>query len=236
MKIKAVLFDLDGTLLPLDQDGFVKEYLKGLVSWMVGLGYGKEIAAAAITSGTAAALKNDGARSNEEAFFEAFSRVIDNGVTADGKMFEGFYVSEFEKVREAVCGFQPRFKDLIALIKSKGLRVAVATNPVFPKVATEARIRWAGLDASEFELYTTYEDSHYCKPTAEYYNEVLARMSLSPEDCLMVGNDVDDDMPAGKLGMRTFLLTDCLLNRQNKDISVYEQGGIEALFELINNL
>lgn len=115
-------------------------------------------------------------------------------------------------------------------IKEMGLRVALATNPIFPAVATESRIRWAGLEPEDFELYTTYESIGYCKPNPAYYREVAAKLGVDPEQCLMVGNDVEEDMEAAEqTGMRVFLLTDCLINRENRDISAYPHGSFSQL-------
>ena len=119
-------------------------------------------------------------------------------------------------------------------IKERGLRVALATNPIFPAVATESRIRWAGLKPEEFELYTTYETIGYCKPNPAYYREVAARLSVDPTQCLMVGNDVSEDMEAAvQTGMKVFLLTDCLINRENKDVAAYPHGSFAQLMALL---
>ena len=107
---------------------------------------------------------------------------------------------------------------------------------MFPAVATQNRIHWAGLKPEDFELYTTYEDYTYCKPNLEYYQQILEKLGLKGEECVMVGNDVTEDMATEKLGMQTFLLTDCIINRENKDISAYNHGGFDQLIEFINNL
>ena len=54
--------------------------------------------------------------------------------------------------------------------------MVAATNPLFPKVATMNRLRWAGFDPEDFALFTTYEHYHYCKPNPAYYTEVLASL------------------------------------------------------------
>ena len=111
---------------------------------------------------------------------------------------------------------------------------ALATNPLFPATATEQRIGWAGLSPNDFELYTTYENSNYCKPNLDYYRAVMNKLSVTPEECLMVGNDVGEDMIATDLGASVFLLTDCLINKENVDISVYPNGNFDALLNYIN--
>ena len=107
--------------------------------------------------------------------------------------------------------------------------MALATNPLVPAIATESRIRWAGLEPSDFELYTTYENSGFCKPNPDYYKNILDRIGCTAEECLMVGNDVAEDMVARTLGMGVFLLTDCLINKNNSDISGYPQGDFDTL-------
>lgn len=115
-----------------------------------------------------------------------------------------------------------------------GHRVALATNPIFPAVATESRIRWAGLAPETFAWYTTYENIGYCKPNPDYYREILRYLDCRAEDCLMVGNDVEEDMMAAQAaGLSVFLLTDCLLNRKEKDISSYPQGDFDALLAFV---
>ena len=61
-------------------------------------------------------------------------------------------------------------------------------------------------------------------------------LGCAPEECLMVGNDVDDDLPAEKVGMKTFLLTDCLINKEEKDITSYPQGNFDDLITYIKTL
>lgn len=48
----------------------------------------------------------------------------------------------------------------------------------------------------------------------------------------MVGNDVTEDMVASETGMQVFLLTDCLINKERKDISVYPRGSLLTLLKM----
>ena len=126
--------------------------------------------------------------------------------------------------------------EIIALVKEKGLRPVLATNPLFPQIATASRIRWAGMQPEDFELFTTFEDYSYCKPNLKYYLEIMEKTGLAPEECVMVGNDVGEDMIAQNLGMKVFLLTDCLINKADRDISVYPHGGFSELARFIKEL
>lgn len=235
MKITTVLFDLDGTLLPMDQDAFVKTYFGLLAAKLAPYGYEPEELIAAIWSGTKAMVKNTGGKTNEEAFWEDFTGHYGEAVKKDIGVFDAFYRNEFAGA-QAVCGFDPRAAETIALCKAKTLRVVLATNPIFPAVATENRIRWAGLTPDDFELYTTYENASYCKPNPEYYRQILAQLGVAPEECLMVGNDVTEDMVAQQLGMQVFLLTDRLINKQGVDISAYPHGSFSELQSFLAEL
>ncbi len=226
--IKAVLFDLDGTLLPMDQDEFTKTYFKLLAKKMAAHGYEAESLIDAIWSGTAAMVKNDGSCTNEQAFWNRFSDIYGKQALEDMPIFNEFYQNEFQQARE-VCGFTQESAELVRNLKAKGIRVALATNPIFPSIATQSRIRWAGLQPEEFELYTTYENIGCCKPNPAYYIEIAKRMEVNPKDCLMVGNDVVEDIAALKAGMKVFLLTDCIVNKKNVDISAYPNGGFPEL-------
>ena len=235
MKITTVLFDLDGTLLPMKQEDFMKAYFEGLARKLAPHGYEKDSLIASILAGTKAMAKNNGDKLNEEAFWDVFSALLGEKTRDDIVYFDEFYANDFCKV-QASCGFDKRAADVIKAIKRKGFRVALATNPLFPSTATEQRISWAGLSHTDFELFTTYENSHYCKPNPEYYKEVISKLGVVPEECLMVGNDVGEDMIAESLGMKVFLLTDCLINRENKDISVYPHGSFDELIQYIEAL
>ncbi|MBQ8892968.1 MAG: HAD family hydrolase [Clostridia bacterium] len=235
MGITTILFDLDGTLLPMNQDRFAGAYVKGLTIAAEPAGYSPMILSTAIIAGTAAMVKNDGKKTNEEVFWDTLERTYGESVKNDIHLFDEFYATDFQKIKD-VCGFDPKAAKLIRHIKEKGFRVALATNPLFPSVATESRIRWAGLDRQDFELYTTYETSRYCKPNLDYYKAILNQLQVSPEECVMVGNDAHEDMIAEQLGMKVFLLTDCLINKNNADISRYPQGSFDELFAFIDRL
>ena len=235
MPITTVLFDLDGTLLPMDQETFTKAYFKELGKKLAPHGYNFEELVKALWSGVAAMVKNDGSRTNEEAFWEVFASVYGQKAYEDSKYFDEFYRSDFNKVQSS-CGYNPEAKKTVDKIKAKGYRVALPTNPLFPDTATMWRIRWAGFEPDEFEYFTAYDNSRFCKPNPKYYLEFLDKIGAKPEECLMVGNDADEDMIAETLGMKVFLLTDCMINRHGKDISQWPHGGFKELNDFIDSL
>ena len=235
MSVKVVLFDLDGTLLPMDQDVFIKTYLGMLVKSIAPFGYDPKLLADTIMMGTADMVKNNGEKTNECRFWDRFTSVFGEDALADMPLFNEFYEKEFDKV-SSVCGFEPMAAEAVKEIKKLGYRVSLATQPAFPMMATERRIKWAGLSKEDFELVTTYESSRFCKPNLSYYMDITDALGVSPEECLMVGNDVSEDMITEKLGMKVFLLTDYLINKNGEDIEKYPHGNLSDLVEFVKKL
>ena len=232
MKTTTILFDLDGTLLPMDMEEFTRGYFGLLVKRMAPRGYEKKALIDAVWAGTAAMVNNDGSCTNEEAFWARFCQLLGPEKIADKPEFEAFYREDFHAARQ-FCGLNPQAAKTIRLRRELGFHAALATNPIFPATATESRIRWAGLEPEDFELYTTYENCRSCKPNPAYYREVVQKIHVSPEECVMVGNDVQEDMVASTLGMKVFLLTDCLIDRADSDLSLWPHGGFDELMAFL---
>lgn len=235
MSITTVLFDMDGTLLPMNQDEFVKAYFKTMSSKIAPLGYESEKLIKTVIKATFAMVNGDGTRPNESIFWQEFCAVYGKKAILDKPYFDKYYEEDFDALKKYTkCN--PKAKQTVYKLKQMGLKTVVATNPLFPPLAIEKRIGWAGLKHTDFELYTTYENSSYCKPNPMYYKEIMDKLGVSPDECIMVGNDVDDDMIASEAGLKVFLLTDCLINRHNKDIFVYPHGDFDDFMKYLNDI
>ena len=234
MSIKAVLFDLDGTLLPMDQDEFTKGYFKLLAQKLVPYGYDTEELVNAVWKGTAEMVRNDGSESNETVFWRTFSNILGERILRDRAVIEEFYQNEFEGAK-TFCGYNEDAVSAVKEVKEMGLRAALASNPVFPMTAMKARVRWAGLEPNEFEIITAYENIGVSKPNPAYYSGIAALLGVAPEDCLMVGNDVEEDMVAQECSMSVFLLTDNLINKKDSDITLYTKGGFPSLIDYMKD-
>lgn len=233
--MNTVLFDLDGTLLPMIQEEFVNGYLEKLCAKMAPLGFEPKKLVQAVWAGTSAMYKNDGSVTNCDCFWNCFANVLDPQIRQYEADFEAFYRTEFQ---EAVCFTRPTSlaHEVIETLKQKGYHLVLATNPLFPQIATYSRIKWAGLSVTDFEWITTYENCSYCKSNLRYFEEILHTLHKTPQECLMVGNDVNEDMVAQKLGIDTYLLTDYIINPEQKDISHYKTGTFEDLLSFVQTL
>ncbi len=233
--INTVLFDLDGTLLPVDYDTFTNAYFKSVIKKFALMGYDAELLKKAIWKGTGAMTENTGEASNREVFWQAFAEYFPGDTDRDEERFGDYYENEFQNLK-SVCGVQPLAKEVVDLLKAGGVRRILATNPIFPDGAIKSRIRWAGLDPDDFEYITSYEYSSYCKPNPDYFREIVQCCNLEPEKCLMVGNSVSEDLAAEKAGMKVFLITDCLVNDNNEDYSSYPNGSFSDCISFIKGL
>ena len=89
-------------------------------------------------------------------------------------------------------------------------------------------MRWVNLFEDDFACVTTYEDFSYSKPNLGYYREIVDRLELDPARCLMVGNDVGEDMVVLEMGMKAYLITDCLINPHNTPLSHFRHGSLKT--------
>ena len=232
-RIDTVLFDLDGTLVPMDLEEFTTEYFKELSAKAAVYGYDPEETISSVWAATKAMMQNDGSASNMEVFWEAFCRIMGEDAAKLQIPFDGFYSNEFDRVKR-VAKSNPHARPLIDHLKAKGYTVALATNPFFPLDGNLTRMSWVGLNEDDFSLITSYETSRYCKPNLGYYREVLERLSAEPEHCIMIGNDTVEDLAAEALGMDTFIVKDFLINKDGRDLSAYKQGGFEELADFFD--
>lgn len=231
--IKAVLFDLDGTLLPMNQELFIKMYFKGLSEKLSHFGYESKKLVEAMYVGMTAMVGNDGSALNCERFWGCFEKQFGKAALDDMPIFEDYYKNDFISAK-AACGFNECSNEIVKRVKSKNVKVILATNPIFPPIATHTRMSWAGLDKNDFDLITTYDNSHFCKPNLDYYREILQKFDLSADECIMIGNDINEDMVASRLGMKIFLLTDCLIAENKTDKDKYNNGGFDALTDYLS--
>lgn len=226
--INTILFDLDGTLLPLDDSMFTTLYFDALARKFQLIGLSSEVLIKSVWMGTKAMIENDGSMTNKSRFWNTFSSFGLGQRENLEPLFTDFYEHQFDIVSMSTK-INPLAKKNIDSLHDKGYVIVLATNPIFPQIATYKRIKWAGLSPEDFAYVTTYENSYFTKPKAEYYKMVLQAIDRNAGECLMIGNDVQDDMSAGSIGIRTYLLTDCLMNRSNKEISSFSHGTFQEL-------
>lgn len=223
--VNTVLMDLDGTLLPFWQKDFVETYFKLLCKQLVPLGYAPDAVVGAVWNGTKAMIQNDGSCRNADRFWDTFAALLGDGVRDSEALLDTFYRTEFNLVKgvlqEETCAAA-----IVRTLKDKGYTVALATNPLFPEVAQHTRLSWTGLEPEDFAYITHYENSRYCKPNPKYYDEILSAIGKKPEECLMIGNSVAEDMIAKTLGMEVYLVEGYVENPDGLPTDGYAHGTL----------
>jgi FMN phosphatase YigB (HAD superfamily) len=231
--LNTILFDLDGTLLPIDSAAFERLYFEALASRFTDM-YSPVEFTKLIWDATKAMVANKEHITNKTAFMNAMGAVVTTRLPEMQKRFDAFYGDGFDAVRAAVLDNKP-IREAVATLKTKGYDLAIATNPLFPRKAVEKRIEWTGLKRVDFVYVSSFEDNHYCKPHVEFYLEVLGQLGKQPKECLMVGNDPFEDTIASKTGIKTYLITNHSIARAHSIPADY-QGKYEDFLDFAGNL
>lgn len=236
MNFKAVLFDLDGTLLNIDMDYFLKQYFGRMVVMAREQGYqnAEKLVQHVYQSTEQMVMNKDPERTNQDVFEEDFYRSWSYPPQDFNPFFDYFYERGFPELRK-YCRPFPGVSDMIQHLREKGYKIVISTNPVFPLTAIQQRLDWAEIGHIDFDLVTSFENMHYCKPHIEYYEEIVNTLGLHASECLMVGNDVGEDMIAGKIGMKTFLVEDMLIDRGEK-LTADWRGKLDKLYSFIREI
>lgn len=200
--MRAVLFDLDGTLLDIRLGDFIRRYFRALADSASGR-YGGLDLAAAVSASTEGMMAPHPGVTNRDTFYADFLERTGIDLGQDWPFFESFYREVFPTLREDATPSKGARRAL-ETARARGLRVAVATNPIFPRIAVHHRLAWAGIDLGEVDVITTYETMHACKPDPAYFRETAEMLEVEPAECLMVGDDRFLDLAAADVGMRTF--------------------------------
>ncbi|HHV78397.1 MAG TPA: HAD family hydrolase [Firmicutes bacterium] len=209
--MQAILFDLDGTLLPVDTMKFVSKYFKAVAAWFTHLFPPDQFQRLLWKAVSVMIETSHPKETNAEAFVRAFQDVTRLAPEKFMPTFEQFYREGFPKLKDGITP-NPQAARVVDLSRALGYKVVLATNPVYPENAILQRIEWAGLKPEQFDLITTYENMHACKPSLDYFTELVGLIRCKPNECLMVGNDTLEDIVAREVGINTFLAEEFLID------------------------
>lgn len=204
----TLLFDLDDTLLDTNVESFVPAYFQALSEHLAPYVPADVMLPALISATRLMVDSEDPSRTLECVFDRDFYKRIGIPKNDLADTLNDFYDNIFPRL-ESSTNRRPDAAPLIDWAMSQGFRVAIATDPLFPHMATQHRLRWAGLDPDQFELISSFESFHFSKTHSAYYAEMLGQLGWHDGPVLMVGNDVTRDlMPAHRLGLKTYFIDD----------------------------
>lgn len=233
---KAVFFDLDGTLLPIDMDAFLKNYFNDIAAFAQARGYEPKHFIGALNAGVKSMLVEEGGL-NSERFWRTFTAQMGGGSLAEyEKLLDEYYSVHFDSLGAMATNIDPNAAYVVKTLKEKGYPLYLTTMPLFPRIAVEKRLAWANVPADSFDRITTYDNSTSTKPHTAYFQENVEAIGLAPEDILMVGNNTREDLAAMKLGLDGYLVTDWLLDPDGFDVESVKHGTLADFARFVDEL
>jgi HAD superfamily hydrolase (TIGR01549 family) len=211
--MKTILFDLDGTLIGMELEAFTQAYVQSITAFMSDVwdpkAFGKSL-----MKGLYAMVSDMGENTNEQTFWNSMEADFGQDMRTVGQRLLSYYENEFEACKSAIIP-RKEAQDFINRAKGK-YRLVLATNPVFPIEAVKKRLEWGGIDLDAFEYISVYDNSTQNKPHAAYYQELIDKLDLDPAECIMVGNDVQEDGAAKLAGIDVFIVEGWVINRTSE--------------------
>jgi len=204
--LKAVLLDLDNTLILFDEPAFYKRFFDRMAAVFQDLMPAEELTRRTLTA-TMALKENAGAMSNRDWFTQAFVDGAELPMEHIWERWLDFYRDHYGPFGIDIAIPQGQAETISELLQ-RGLALVIASNPIFPPIALARRMAWGRIDPKSFSLLTHMENMSFVKPHTGYYRSISDMIGIAPSDCLMVGNDPVNDMAAGAIGMKTYLTTD----------------------------
>lgn len=235
--IKSVFLDLDNTLLHNPDRAFTIEYLRRIDYY-----FQEKLDAFQISKSVRASIPQiqtslDFHKSNHSILLDICTEQLNIAPDKINNTLNDFYLTDYTQLKpctQAVSGAMDLIQDLLA----RDYSIIIATNPIYPKIAVETRLKWAGLadilDVCEFITHS--ENMHFAKPNTAYYGELLARVGVEPDEVLMVGDSLKNDiLPAQTLGIHTYHVTENDTDNNSSSLDSLRQkireGWIETLVQ-----
>ena len=233
--LKAVFFDLDGTLLYMDEPKFLEIYFDAMERWIKSRGLDAEKIIEGTKVGTRAMFKNDGKATNEKVFFDAFENYMGETTEEVFNALDSYYDSAFEETF-AACKPNPYSRGIVKACREMGLKVILSTNPLFPRVATLKRMALSNLYEEDFDMVTTYENSSFCKPDPRYFHEIMKRFALTPDEVIVFGNNTYDDGECALMaGLKCYIIESENLIENEKSTHDFERIKITDVINTVKN-
>jgi len=228
--LKALLLDLDDTLIDNPMDTFIPAYFGALETFVADVvAPGRFIEE--LLNATRAMGRNDGSGlSNEEVFAAAFYPALGVPRAEMEPLLERFYREAFPQLAPLTRP-RPAAPPIIEWAQGRGLQVVIATNPLFPRSAIEERMAWGevGVDRFDFDLVTTYENSHATKSNPAYFREIVETLGRRPGECLMVGDNWGWDVVcAAEAGIPAYWIASDGSQSPQPAIETVGQGDLDS--------
>ncbi|MBQ9691275.1 MAG: HAD family hydrolase [Eggerthellaceae bacterium] len=231
---KAILFDLDGTLLPLSLEAFLERYLNSMHDFFTEQGLDGKRETYNLMQATNA-MRDSEDILNDEKFWSAYSELTQRSRKDYEPILDNYYRTHFNAIGTELVPSETMIQ-IVHALKRKGYPLAVATMPFFPEIAVHERLHWAGMDIDDFEFVTHYETERALKPSTTFFADVCARMNVDPHEVLMIGNNTLEDGNAQSIGCTVYIVEDFIIEPENAlPKETFLHGSAKDLLEWVQD-
>ena len=217
-KYKNIIFDYDGTLVMGNTDDFFKTFLKEVlfkyVRWFQA---DPEPFKKAFLIAIEEMTNNMSHSTNEIVFYDSLAKSTGIKLEKLKDFFVDFYDNEFKLTHEAYDPI-PLMSNVLNYLHNSGYNLILATDPMFPRNAVDFKLSDCNINPRYFSLITTNQNCTRTKVSPEFYKEIIQKINIKPEESLMIGNHAEKDGNASMVGIDTILLSDYLINYNNKKL------------------
>lgn len=103
---------------------------------------------------------------------------------------------------------------VLKMLQNRGYKLGIIANQL-PGLKDRLN-KWGVLE--HFDLIIASSDVGVSKPNAKIFDMAVSKAKCSPEECIMVGDRLDNDIiPANSIGMKTIWIKNGLAKLQNND-------------------
>lgn len=204
--IKAVLLDLDNTLLHNPDASFANEYLRLADEYFLARWHIAGVSRTLLEAIRAMAGPRDGHLTNYELGMQIIQNAVHKSREEITSVFDHFYATIYPRLKQCTQPVGPIVQRVVETLNERRIALVIATNPLYPPEAVRQRLMWADLpgDFKHYTLVTHAGNMHFAKPDPAYYIEALARVGVEPDETIMVGDSLQNDiLPAQQAGLHT---------------------------------
>ncbi len=184
--IKAVLFDLDNTIV--DYIRFKTTCIDAAVRAMIDEGLPLDIKSAREIFVRIFKTTKMEDRTTFQRFLKRAIGRVDYRLLAVG-------IVAYRRARQHAYHVYPGMKRVLNFLKKNGIKVGIVTDA--PKIKAWIRLAEIGLH-NEFDVVVTYDDSKVEKPNKRPFLLAVRKLGIRPSEAMFVGDNIDRDIVGAK--------------------------------------
>ncbi|MDY7021559.1 MAG: HAD family hydrolase [Cyanobacteriota bacterium] len=197
MSLKALIFDVDGTLAETERDGhrvaFNQAFTEAKIDWNWSVDFYGDLLAVS------------GGKERIQYYIEEYQPNLDISQDLD-EFIVSLHDLKSQHYRDILASgkipLRPGIKRLIQAARTAGIRLAIATTSSLPNVM---KLLEKTLDPDWFEVIAAGDMVPEKKPAPDIYYYTLQHLKLSPDDCIVFEDSNHGVQAATTVGLTTII-------------------------------